>query len=54
MTQAAWADREDAPPLDGRFEPETLRLVRPKLPKQHNSFDCGVYVRNQRPPWHTF
>ena len=42
--KVAWADREDAPPLENRFEPETLPLVRPMLPRQRNLVDCGVYV----------
>ncbi|KAH8097170.1 hypothetical protein JL720_51 [Aureococcus anophagefferens] len=30
--------------LDGRFEAETMPIFAPDLPKQRNSFDCGVYV----------
>ncbi|KAK7249099.1 small ubiquitin-like modifier deconjugating peptidase [Aureococcus anophagefferens] len=40
----AWADRHASRDLDGRFEAETMPVFAPDLPKQRNSFDCGVYV----------
>ena len=42
--RAAWADRPGAPGCDGRFEEASMPVVLPDLPRQRNSFDCGVYV----------
>ena len=42
--KCAWADRHASRDLDGRFEAETMPVFAPDLPKQRNSFDCGVYV----------
>ncbi|KAK7248263.1 small ubiquitin-like modifier deconjugating peptidase [Aureococcus anophagefferens] len=42
--KCAWADRHASRDLDGRFEAETMPIFAPDLPKQRNSFDCGVYV----------
>ncbi|KAH8053998.1 hypothetical protein JL722_9163 [Aureococcus anophagefferens] len=42
--KCAWADRHASRDLDGRFEAETMPIFAPDLPKQRNSFDCGVYL----------
>ena len=42
--RAAWADRPGAPGCDRRFEEASMPVVLPDLPRQRNSFDCGVYV----------